>query len=354
VGSSDVNTQCERTVTARSLIQRVADDHALDVGEMVAATGRSAQFLAGARDMLHRAFPPDAFPGVDVLVIGSIAKRQCTPGSDLDFFGVMDAGVTVEQTQPLVQALLDYARAQGFDAPFAAGPFAGFVPRAELETFDLLNNTPRHITRRTTLLAGSVSIYRPELRSEVVRRTLSTLVGREREPRPRGVIDHLLLMSRLNPFSVELRIPDTKSSDGGFVQWAKVGTLYLIEHAGALAAIIRADLATRGRPRDELIAAIGQHLDQPPLERLLAWYDDVSPAGQQALATTVSVTNAVLRLLGTNGVRPMLVAKADDEPTRELHRTFSTHMKALRRAIVQLFFREDAFRPWTEEHGLFG
>ena len=93
----------------------------------------------------------------------------------------------------------------GNSLPFAGGPTGVFVPRGELEKFDLLNDTNRHLMRRSTLLTGSVSVYRPELRAELLRNALASFVGREREPRISGVFDQLVIRGRVGNQSTSSR-----------------------------------------------------------------------------------------------------------------------------------------------------
>ena len=336
------------------LTQQVASRYEIDTSHLVASAARAEKFLEEVRGMLQQRFPHETLPGVDIVVIGSIAKRQCTKGSDLDFYGITEQATPPANGEAIVRAMYDYAQAEGYEMPFAGGPTGVFVPRSELESFDLLKDGNRHVFRRMTLVTGSVSVYRPELRANIIRNELSAFVGREREPRVRGVIDQLLLLSRLGNLSAEMLVPNRSNADGGLVPWAKSRTLYRIELAGALMAIIRADLESRGRSREELVESLAQQLDRPPIERLLGWYDDVSPAGQQALATVLSVATTTLELLATEGVRKRLWDFADDEPTRKLRQTFSAHARTLHEALVQLFYREDVFRPWIEELGLFG
>ncbi|CAN5324768.1 hypothetical protein BH11MYX1_BH11MYX1_34610 [soil metagenome] len=186
------------------LTERIAIKHGLETPDLVACAGRADQFLDDVRRMLLEKFPLETLPGIDIILIGSIAKRQCTKGSDLDFYGVTSTPLQPGQTDQIVRAMLDFAGAAGYELPFAGGPTAVFVPRAELEKFDLLNDTNRHLMRRTTLVTGSVSVYRPELRAEILRNALSSFVGREREPRITGVVDQLVIRGRLDNLSTEM------------------------------------------------------------------------------------------------------------------------------------------------------
>lgn len=340
-------------IVTATLIYKVAARHGIETSYIESSAVRAQQLLDELQSLLQRQFPPDALPGVDVLVTGSIAKYQCTRGSDVDFFGVTEQPLAKGQTESILRAIGDKAQAMGFDMPFAEGSNGVFVPRSELETFSVVSDDIRRVFRRMTLVTGSVSAYRPELRAAIVRNIISVFVGRERTPRVRGVFDHVLHLARLGNMVAEWRMQH-HNADGGYVHWAKCFTLYCVETASSLAAVIRASVTSEGRSREDLVEALAVHLDQPPVARLLAWYDEVGASGQDALATVLAVTNDALRLFDTEGVRPRLAAAGDDEPTRELCGSFEQLMRRLNKALVQLFYREPVFQSWTEELGVFG
>jgi hypothetical protein len=252
----------------------------------------------------------------------------------------------------VIAAVLEQAAALGLDVPYAQGPGAAVVPRAEIEAVHFTDDV-RRVFRRMMLVTASASAYRPELRAALVRSVLSSLVGRDRRPRVRGLVDHLVQLNRLGNMASEARMAD-RNPDGGLVHWAKAFTLYRVEFAGSLAAAFRAEMACQGRPRGDLVEDLAARLDQLPLVRLLEWYDDVGAAGQEALAQVLAATDECLRLFAGDGVRPRLAAAADDEPTHLLRGAFEEQMSRMGGALVRLFHHEPLFRPWTEELGLFG
>ena len=336
----------------QALIERVAARHELDVGCLLESLAHGENALAALRSSLEQRFPRGEVPGLEVLVTGSMAKRQSTRGSDIDFFGVVDGEVPAEVTGAVIAAVLEKAVALGLDAPYTHGPSAAMVPRAEIETVHFMDDA-RRVFRRMTLVTASASVYRPDMRAEMMRNVLSSLIGRDRRPRVRGVVDHIIHLNRLGNMATEARMADRKP-DGGLVHWAKCFTLYRVEFASALAAAFRSEIACEGRSRDDLIDDLAARLDELPLVRLLEWYDDVGEGGQEAMAAILSVSNATLRLLGRDGVRPRLAANADDEPTRRLRQEFEQEMARVGAALIRLFHHEPAFRPLTEELGLFG
>jgi len=329
---------------------RIAARHEVDVSHITSSFAHGQASLTALQSALREQFPPDSVPGFELLITGSIAKRQCTRGSDIDFFGVAEEELPADRTEPIIAAVLHQALAMGFDVPYAQGPGAAIVPRAEIETIHFTDDI-RRVFRRMMLVTASASGYRPELRASMLRAVLAGLVGRERSPRVRGLVDHLIQLNRLGNIASEARMSD-RNADGGLVHWAKAFTLYRVEFAGSLAAAFRAEASCANS--DDLIEELASRFDQLPLLRLLEWYDDVGDEGKQALADIVAVSNDCLRLFAMEGARPRLAANQDDEPTRALREAFEEQMSRIGGALVRLFHREPALRPWTEELGLFG
>jgi hypothetical protein len=334
-------------------VRHVSSLHHVDTTQLVASAAQAEHCITELRAVLRDRFPLDEYPGIDIVVVGSVGKRWSTRGSDIDFFGVTEQPLDATRTEPLLRAMVEKAVALGLDTPFAQGTNATFVKRSAIETVDIGGDDTRSVFRRLQFVTGSVSVYRPELRARIHRNVLSTFVGRERTPRIRGVVDQILTLMRIGNSVAEWRMKD-RLADGGLIQWTKCFTLYRIDQAASLAAVIRAGMLCEGRSREELIETLSTELDRPPLDRLLTYYDQATPAGQEAIAALIAASNDTLRLYDTDGVRPRLAALADDEPTRALRATFEQQARTINKALVQLFFYEPVLRPWTEEIGLFG
>jgi Nucleotidyltransferase domain len=344
------DTVCSVSSEVVAVVGKLAGRHGIETGQLVASLARGEDALEALRAGLRARFPLERVPGLDVVVIGSIAKGTCTAGSDVDFFGVYEGGLPGE-SDAIMRAVLDEAAGLGFGKPYAGGPCGTSVARSDIEAVAIRDDVLRVFTQMN-LANASVSIYRPEIRARALRNLVSTFVGRDRKPRVRGIVDHMVRLRRWGNIIAELRLDDHASEDGGLVNWSKSVTLYRVEFAGTLAAMLRAEIASEGRSREDLLDEVILRLDRVPLLRLLEWYDDVSPAGRESLATVVSVLDESLRLFGGDGVRSLLVAGADDEGTRWLRRRIEEQASRLYSALVQIFYQEPAFRRFTEELGL--
>jgi hypothetical protein len=350
---SDEQMSIEPQRPIHSDVLDIATRHTIDTQQLAASFQMADGFLAELVPMLARDFPKETLPGVEILVIGSIAKRQCTRGSDVDFFGIVEEPPDKSQTDPIVRAIFDKAHAMGFDLPFAAGITGVFVPRAEIEQLHVITDDTRKRFRRMTMVTASMSVYRPEMRTQILHNLLDAFLGRDRTPRIRGLIDHLVINARLGNLVAEW-MKTYPPPDGGFVNWSKCFTIYRIEYVSALAAIIRAGIAAEGRSRATLVETIATELQQSPLDRLARWYPELPPHGRDAVASMISISNDTLAIYARDGVRGKLAAGVDDAPTLAICAELEQQMRRVEAAIVELFFREGPLRWWTEHLGLFG
>ena len=334
-----------------ALIEKIAARHGVETGQVATSISKAEAAVAALRSYLKAEFPVEEVPGFEVVVIGSIAKGTCTAGSDVDFFGLYEVELPAGLSDRIMRAVLDHAAALGFGKPYAGGPCGTSIARSQVESVSIRDDVLR-VFSQMNLAMASVSLYRPEVRARALRNLVSTFVGRDRRPRVRGIVDHMVRLRRWGNIFAELRLDDRASDDGGLVNWSKSITLYRVEYAASLAAMLRAELAAEGRSRDELLDQVIARLDRMPLLRLLEWYDDVGPAGRESLATVVAVVDDCLRTFGAEGVRARLVASADDEPTRDLRRHLEEQARRLYAAVLQLFHREPLFRSFTEDIGL--
>jgi len=326
--------------------------HGIATDQLLAALDRSARALAALRAGLVEAFGPDGLGGAEVLGVGSVARGQCTRGSDIDFYAITETELAPETSAKIVEVVLRAAHASGLEPPNAMGPLAKAVPRAELETVHAMDDFPR-VMRRMTLVAASTSLYRPALRAEILARVVDAFLGREREPRVRGIVDQLVRLLRLSNMIAELMLGH-RTADGGLVHWAKVNTLYRFEVASCLAAVFQAEVANAGRSRQALLEDLIGRFDRSPASRLLDLYDALDDRGRGWLAELFGAANESMRMLGAEGVRERLSANDGSAETEQLRLEFTRIIEQLEGALFRLFYKTEILGPLTERLGLFG
>jgi predicted nucleotidyltransferase len=320
--------------------------------QLVAALDRSGTAIAALRAGLIESFGPDGLQGADVISVGSVARGQCTRGSDIDFYAITDVELPAQTSAKIVDVVLRVAREIGLEAPNVNGPLARAVPRSEVETVHPMDDFPR-VMRRMTLVTTSTSLYRPRVRAEVLARVIDAFLGREREPRVCGIVDQLIRLLRLSNMITEMMI-DHDTPDGGLVHWAKVKTLYRIEVASCLATVFQAEAACAGRPRQVLLEDLIARFDRTPCRRLLDLYDELDDSGRTSVAKLVFTANEVLRLLGAEGVRERLAANDGGAETERLRGELIGLIEPLEAALFSLFHRTEVLRPLTERLAVFG
>ncbi|HEU4726696.1 MAG TPA: nucleotidyltransferase domain-containing protein [Kofleriaceae bacterium] len=330
----------------------LAAQHGGATDHLVAGIERSGRAIAALRSGLQRAFGPDGLPGADVLAVGSVARGMCTRGSDIDFYAITDAELPAETSAKIVEVVLRAAEEVGLEAPNAVGPLGRAVPRSEVETVHPMDDFPK-VMRRMTLVTTSRSLYRSGMRAEVLARVVDAFLGRDREPRIRGVVDQLIRLLRLSNMLTEMML-GMKTADGGLVHWAKVNTLYRLEVASCLAAVFQAETACAGRPRQVLLDDLIARFERSPCQRLLDVYDALDDRGRQWLASLLFTANDVLRLLGTEGVRERLAANDGGPETERLRAEILQLIEPLEGTLFRLFYQTDVLGPLTERLALFG
>jgi hypothetical protein len=125
-----------------------------DVPFIRAAADFSERTLDGASKTLTKAFPPSADLHLDVVVLGSVARREASEASDFDFLVIahgLPANVTA--TRDLLIVAFDMQEKSQMDAPNPGGPFGSVISAPELtEKVGLQEDTNFNHTRRILLL----------------------------------------------------------------------------------------------------------------------------------------------------------------------------------------------------------
>src|SRR5882757_4209413 len=98
--------------------------HGGSTDQLIMAINRSGKAIAALRAGLVQSFGSDGLSGADVICVGSVARGQCTRGSDVDFYAITDGELSPETSEKIVDVVLGAARSIGLEAPNAAGPLA--------------------------------------------------------------------------------------------------------------------------------------------------------------------------------------------------------------------------------------
>jgi predicted nucleotidyltransferase len=168
----------------RDEIVAIAQD--LDLGDrlsaLVTAAGYSEGIVEDARKALTEQVPPGEV-GIDVILLGSYARREASPSSDFDYLIVphsLPSSDEITLTRQLTEAVedfidrLDKTNNSSGSKPGSTGLFGKIQSAADLvERIGLEQDTNTTHTRRALILQESVSIYNPALHENLLRSILS-------------------------------------------------------------------------------------------------------------------------------------------------------------------------------------
>jgi predicted nucleotidyltransferase len=145
------------------------------LGSLVDADQFSEKALEELASSLATRVGPSQEP-LDVVVLGSLARREASGESDMDYL-VVAHGLpsAVHATQDLLRAVNDIRIELGWGEPGATGMFGGVISAPDLtEKIGLEDDTNESHSRRILLLEESVSICRPDLHDQL----LAAIIGR--------------------------------------------------------------------------------------------------------------------------------------------------------------------------------
>jgi predicted nucleotidyltransferase len=192
--------------TGKSPLREVAEKLELghDIDALFEAADYSEGIIGDAKQALHKAVPLGDVD-VDVILLGSYARREASASSDFDYLIVphsLPSQDEIRRTRELVQAVDEFIEklAQtedetGARRPGASGLFGTIQSAADLvERIGLDQDTNATHTRRALLLQESVSIYDPDLHEKLVESVLARYLSDYEIPKngpPRFLINDL-------------------------------------------------------------------------------------------------------------------------------------------------------------------
>jgi predicted nucleotidyltransferase len=153
---------------------RALSDLGVQAPSLLAASELSEARLEDARRRLLEQVPVEAEERMDVVALGSLARRESTIGSDFDYLVIAHSLPTnVKTTRRLVSAADELADMLQLARPGATGLFGRVIAAPDLtERIGLEQDTNATHTRRMLLLEESASVYSQGLHSSLIRSIL--------------------------------------------------------------------------------------------------------------------------------------------------------------------------------------
>lgn len=318
------------------------------------AAAFSNRVLAQIQTELHKALPLLDEECLDVIVFGSLARREATTKSDLDFaIAVHRLPDQVLRTRELLDAVVEVQRKLSFEEPGRSGMFGAIMSAADItERIGLEQDTNLNHSRRILLFQESTSVFAPELHERLLAATLERYVIDYATPK-RGVARFLLndLLRYWRTIAVDYQAKRWEAQGPTWgLRYIKLKTSRKLAYAGTLASLLRA--------RESSVDYFIEQFRMPALARLAQLEPDLEDARKADLALVLTIADEVVGHLkdGTSegfAIRsgPKSRARASGESGAHLLRICTPAQKL--HQVSQFLEREGRYEPCTDREGPF-
>lgn len=294
---------------------------------------------------------------LDVVACGSLARRERTPDSDLDYLiiahGLVDDPMLHRKFRKACIAL----SREHFKKPGSSGVFGRIVSAAELvESIGLEADTNASLTRRVLLLEEGRSLLRPNLHRKFVTTTLDRYLNAGFTPgavAPRFLINDVARYWRTLTIDYQAKRWEAGTDSGWGLRYLKLRISRKLTYAGTLVSIfLSRDACSTPQAQREFL--VPQLVDVSPLGRLsqLISYIDDDPAIEQPLRRILSAANDFTAFLQSDSGR---TSAKDVEPERLEHA--STEFREIRdkslllhEDLKDLFFESATLRSQARHY----
>ena len=157
-------------------LAKAAESTGTELPALEESSALSEKVLGKFKESLKKHFSIEKLDGLkktDVVLLGSIARGECTEKSDCDYF-VLQNGAPPNTTHKLVEAAQRTREELGYAKPGVEGTFGEIVVAANLfESIGLNADTNINLTRRILLLSESKHVTEGEAHAATIDNILS-------------------------------------------------------------------------------------------------------------------------------------------------------------------------------------
>lgn len=318
----------------------------LDLPSLTEAARRSEGWLGEMGRYLGDVLPTEL--DLDVMVLGSIARHEATPQSDLDFLVVTHGLLDPPDVVNDVLAATEQVREQlSLRKPGATRTFGRVVAAPELvHVIGLEDDTNRNHTHRILALTESASVFREDLHSELVHDIVARYLADYEEPK-RGVPRFLL--------NDVLRYWRTLAVDYQAKKWGVVEPEWGLRY---LKLIISRKLAIAGTLmclflcKEATVEYFEEQFAMPALARLTQIHDHVDGPPREALRTALQMADQFNADLADEDFRSMAKNIRSRSQAYE-HEEFTAALDDARRlqnALETIFFDAEPLRETSRKY----
>lgn len=314
----------------------------IDLPKLKEASELSANLLSEAQKTLKELVPPNKVP-IDVVVLGSLARHEVTPYSDLDYVVIVHSLPTPEKissTRELLTAAESVRKQFNFKKPGRTGMFGIVLSAPELtERIGLEQDTNLSHSRRILLLQESASIYQPALHKKLIEGILCRYLIDYTETK-KGVPRFLLndVMRYWRTLAVDYQAKRWESIEPNWgLRFLKLIISRKIVFAGTLVSLLLTEEAT--------VEYFYQQFSMPPLARIAQLYNKLEQEYLNDLATILNVAEVFLSALSIKEFRDKAKeVKSPHEIEDVEFKKIRSKGRELQRALENIFYRSSLLK----------
>lgn len=276
---------------------------------------------------------PPRDKSMDVVVLGSIARREASSKSDFDYLVVAHSlpSKGLETARLLVASADRLPAALQLKPPGRTGMFGKVIAAADLtERIGLEQDTNTTHSRRVLLLEESASIYQPDLH----RLLTDAIIERYTHELEEGTAVARFLMNDVvrywRTMAVDYQAKRWESTEGWGLRYLKLLVSRKLTYAGTLVSLLL--------PEQTSSEYLSDQFAMPPLARLAQLHRHLEPALNERLGVVLMIAEEFSELLEDDDFRTELevITKPSDaspgsrfSKVRDQARELESHLEAL-------------------------
>lgn len=291
-------------------------------------------------------------PGLDIVVFGSIARAEMSPGSDFDYLVIAHKlGPDPELYRRFRQAAEVARRDLGVDKPGASGLFGVLVAAPDLvDLIGLEQDTNLNHSRRILALEESLSltesrhsdgtVRHEHLISSILRRYLADYPDDPGPLVPRFLLNDVLRYWRTVAVDYQAKRWEELAAEKWGLRYIKLRSTRKLTFAGSLASLFMPMVADESTT----VEFLQEQFSMPPLARLAQLHEHLpeSSEGRAALADVLVLADRFSGWLAENEFRDLMnevTDPRDPDPPREFI-TAKQATSELQQALEAVFFSD--------------
>lgn len=298
--------------------------------------------LKQAQEKLLELAPINKNDHLDVLVFGSMARREASPSSDFDYVVVLHG---ISDNVACTREILDHVEnVRGMlclEEPGRTQMFGTVISASDLvERIGLEQDTNRNHTRRILLLMESASIYSNELYESLLKAVLKRYLHDYSEPKkgvPRFLLNDVMRYWRTLSVDYQAKRWESRTPDWG-LRYIKLLVSRKLAYAGTIASI----LLVKEASVDYFI----EQFKMPALARLAQLEQRLEEEYKPCLKEVLCVADEFVGKLKDKSFRDEArkVQQPNDITDDSPLGIMRDHAKKLQTNLEKIFFKSDVLR----------